>query len=143
MSKILSGLLGNYSEISTEELTQKYGIYLMEDEEINTGFRLVRDTFIITNERIIIFDHQGVTGRKTRVMSIDLDSIYDVTMETAGTGFDDSEMTISFITSPYYRANNISLAEYKFEFGKKFNLQPIYVAMQTLACQNKKRINGY
>lgn len=85
MSKILSGLLGNYSEISTEELTQKYGIYLMEDEEINTGFRLVRDTFIITNERIIIFDHQGVTGRKTRVMSIDLDSIYDVTMETAGT----------------------------------------------------------
>lgn len=40
-------------------------------------------------------------------------------METAGTGFDDSEIVIHYITSPYHRANNVHTASYKFEFGKK------------------------
>lgn len=73
---------------------QQYGAYLMPGENVQTGFRLVRDTFILTNNRLILYDHQGVTGKKTRVVSIDMDSIYDVAMETAGTGFDDSELTI-------------------------------------------------
>ncbi|RIX51707.1 PH domain-containing protein [Paenibacillus nanensis] len=139
---LLNGLLGNYSQLSPQELTAQYGGFLMPNEAIQTGFRLVRDTFIVTDSRIILVDHQGVTGKKTRVASIDLDSIFDVTMETAGTGFDDSEVTIHYIASPYYRSNNISTAAYKFEFGKKFNVQPFYVAMLTVAQQNKKRLNG-
>ncbi|WP_231506327.1 PH domain-containing protein [Paenibacillus sp. UNC451MF] len=106
------------------------------------GFKLVRDTFIVTDERLIFIDHQGVTGKKTRVASIHLDSIYEVTMETAGTGFDDSELTIHYITSPIYKATNVHVASYKFEFGKKFNLQPFYVAMVTIAHQNHKRLNA-
>ncbi|UUZ81138.1 PH domain-containing protein [Paenibacillus sp. P26] len=142
MAGFLNGLLGNYTELSTQELTAQYGVYLMPEEKITTGFRLVRDSFIVTNHRIILIDHQGVTGKKTRVASIDLDSIYDVTMETAGTGFDDSELTIHYITSPYYKSNNVSTSSYKFEFGKKFNVQPFYVAMQTIASQNRQRINS-
>jgi len=114
----------------------------MPGETVQTGFRLVRDTFILTDKRLILFDHQGVTGKKTRVVSIDLDSIYDVTMETAGTGFDDSELTIHYITSPYYKANNLQTASYRFEFSKKFNIQPFYVALVSLAYENKQRING-
>lgn len=139
---LLNGLLGNYSQLSPQELVAQYGGYLLPNEAVQTGFKLVRDTFIVTDNRIILIDHQGVTGKKTRVASIDLDSIFDVTMETAGTGFDDSELTIHYITSPYYRANNINTASYKFEFGKKFNLQPFYVAMLTVAQQNKKRLNA-
>lgn len=140
MANFLDGLLGNYSELTVQELTDQYGMYLMPEEKITSGFKLVRDSFIITDQRIILIDHQGMTGKKTRVASIDLDSIYEVSMETAGS-FDDSEMTIFYITSPYYKANNISTASYKFEFGKKFNLQPFYVAIQTLAVQNRKRLN--
>jgi hypothetical protein len=139
---LFSGLLGNYTEVSPGELEQKYGAYLMPGESVQTGFKLVRDTFILTDKRLILFDHQGVTGKKTRVVSIDLDSIYDVTMETAGTGFDDSELTIHYITSPYYRANHLQTASYKFEFAKKFNIQPLYVALVSLAYENKRRING-
>ncbi|WJH36863.1 PH domain-containing protein [Paenibacillus sp. CC-CFT747] len=142
MAKFLNGLLGNYTELSTQELKSQYGVYLMPEEKITTGFKLIRDSFIITDHRIILIDHQGVTGKKTRVASIDLDSIYDVSMETAGTGFDDSEMTIHYITSPYYKSNNVSTSSYKFEFGKKFNVQPFYVAIQTIASQNRKRINN-
>lgn len=142
MAGLLGGLLGNFSEVSIDELKKQYGMYLMENEQIRTGFKLVRDSFLITDERIILVDHQGVTGKKTRVASIELDSIYEVTMETAGTGFDDSELTIHYISSPYYKANDAKLAAYKFEFGKKFNLQPIYVALITIASQNRKKLNG-
>lgn len=142
MANLLGGLFGNYSEVSVQELTSQYGMYLMANEKIQMGFKLVRDSFIITDERLIFIDHQGVTGKKTRVASIHLDSIIDVTMETGGTGFDDSELTIHYITSPYYKTNNVHVASYKFEFGKKFNLQPIYVNFLTLAHQNHKRLNG-
>ncbi|AJY73711.1 hypothetical protein VN24_02530 [Paenibacillus beijingensis] len=142
MANLFGGLFGNYSEVTAEELKQQYGGYLMPDEKIQMGFKLVRDTFILTEERLILIDHQGVTGKKTRVASIHLDSIYEVTMETGGTGFDDSELTIHYITSPYYKANNVQVAAYKFEFGKKFNLQPLYSALISLAHHNRKRING-
>lgn len=142
MASLFSGIFGNYSEVSIQELTQQYGMYLMPEESIRMGFKLVRDSFLITDDRIVLIDHQGVTGKKTRVASIHLDSIYEVTMETGGTGFDDSELTIHYITSPYYKTNNVQHASYKFEFGKKFNLQPIYVALLTIAHQNHKRLNA-
>ncbi|BBH18916.1 hypothetical protein Back11_02610 [Paenibacillus baekrokdamisoli] len=142
MAGILNGLFGNYSELSIQELSRQYSAYLMPNEQIQTGFRLIRDTFIVTDSRIVLIDHQGVTGKKTRVASIDLDSIYEVTMETAGTGFDDSELTIHYITSPYYKSNDVKTRSYKFEFGKKFNLQPFYVAILSIAHQNLKRLNA-
>lgn len=139
---LFEGLLGNYSEVSTQELQNQYGSYLMAEEKVQMGFKLIRDTFIFTNERLILIDHQGVTGKKARVLSINLNAIYEVTMETAGTGFDDSEVTIHYITSPYYKANDVKTASYTFEFGKKFNVQPVYVALLTLAHENNKRLNG-
>jgi hypothetical protein len=106
------------------------------------GFKLIRDSFMVTDERLIFIDHQGISGKKTRVASIHLDSIYEVTMETGGTGFEDSELTLHYITSPYYKTNNMQVSSYKFEFGKKFNLAPIYTALLTLAHQNHKRLNA-
>ncbi|MGZ9583112.1 PH domain-containing protein [Paenibacillus marinisediminis] len=142
MANLFGGILGNYSDVSVEELAKQYGYLLMQHENVQMGFKLIRDTFIMTDERLIFIDHQGVTGKKTRVASIHLDSIVDVTMETAGTGFDDSELTIHYITSPYHKSNNVQLASYMFEFGKKFNLQPFYVALVTIAHQNHKRLNS-
>jgi hypothetical protein len=142
LANLFSGILGNYSEVSVQELTNLYGGYLMPGEKIQMGFKLVRDTFIVTEDRLIFIDHQGVTGKKTRVAYIHLDSIYEVVMETGGTGFDDSELTIHYIKSPYYKTNNLQVSSYKFEFGKKFNLQPFYTVLITLAHNNNKRLNG-
>ncbi|WP_313640024.1 PH domain-containing protein [Paenibacillus sp.] len=142
MGNFLGGLLGNYSEVTIPELKSQYGAYLMPQEEILMGFKLIRDAFIITDDRLILIDHQGVTGKKTRVASIHLSSIYEVTMETGGTGFDDCEVTIHYITSPYHKSNNLQIAFYKFEFGKKFNVQPLYTALLSIAHDNYKRINS-
>lgn len=35
MSKIFSGILGNYSQSSLEELNNQYGCYLLSDEKLN------------------------------------------------------------------------------------------------------------
>lgn len=139
---IMQGLMGNLSEVTPEKLTQDYGMYLMDDETIHTGFVLVRDTVIFTDKRIIDLDKQGATGQKARVSSIYLDSIINVSVETAGFGLDDSELNIEFISSPYFRANGgVSVSSRKFEFPKKYQIQNIYKWLQETAYKNHLNIN--
>ena len=132
---ILQGGLGNYSEIPVEQLQQEYGMYLMNGEVIQTGFKLIRDALIFT-------DKQGATGSKMRVESINLFSVVDVTMETAGFGFDDSELTFTYIKTANLTAHDVQYVSHKLEFPKKFNVQPLYKMLQELAFSNCLRING-
>lgn len=139
---LLQGLLGNMSEVSVESLTQEYRGYLMDGETIQTGFKLIRDAVVITDRRILSFDKQGTTGQKMRVDSIYLSSIYHITAETAGFGLDDSELTISYITTPYMKSHSVDYASKKFEFPKKYNIQGLYKMLQELAYNNYTRLNG-
>ena len=136
------GLFGNYSEVNLEELQKNYGSYLIEGEEIESGFKLVRDTLIFTNFRILDFDKQGATGKKIRIHSIYLDTICEVTCETAGMGVDDSEITISYIRSPYRKANEVVVAAKSFEFPKKFDVVSLYVQLENIAHSNVKDLNA-
>lgn len=139
---LLQGLLGNMSEVSVESLIQEYRGYLMDGETIQTGFKLIRDALVITDRRILSFDKQGTTGQKMRVDSIYLSSIYHITAETAGFGLDDSELTISYITTPYMKSHSVDYASKKFEFPKKYNIQGLYKMLQELAYDNYTRLNG-
>ncbi|MHB8065517.1 MAG: PH domain-containing protein [Ruminiclostridium sp.] len=142
-SNIVQGLMGNLSEVSAEQLYKEYSSYLMNNEDIVTGFKLIRDAIIITSERILFFDKQGTTGQKIRVTSINISTVIDVTAETAGFGFDDSELTISYITSPNLKSHAVlQTASKKFEFPKKYNIQPLYRMLQELAHENFKKINS-
>lgn len=139
---IMQGLMGNLSEVTPEKLAQDYGMYLMDGESIHTGFVLVRDTVIFTDKRIIDLDKQGATGQKARVSSIYLDSIINVSAETAGFGLDDSELNIEYISTPYFRANGgVSTSSRKFEFPKKYQIQGIYKWLQEIAYANHQNIN--
>lgn len=138
---VLQGVLGNMSEVSKEDLAKEFGAYLMDGESIETGFKLVRDAIIITDRRILDFDRQGTTGQKMRVDSIYLDSVFHVTAETAGFSMDDSELEISYITTPYLKAHGLEYATKKFEFPKKYNIQGLYKTLQELAYQNYQRLN--
>ena len=139
---ILQGLLGNMSEVSNDQLLQEFGAYLMDGETIQTGFKLVRDAMIITDRRNISFDKQGATGQKMRVDSIYLNSVYHVTTETAGFGYDDSELTITYIVNPYMKSNAVEYASKKYEFPKKYNIQSLYKMLQELAYNNYMHLNS-
>jgi hypothetical protein len=91
---LFSSLLGNAGVVENEKLQAKYGKLLLEEEEIEIGFKLVRDTFIFTTKRLIIIDKQGVTGRKMEYFSLGYKSISRFSVETAGTFDLDAELKI-------------------------------------------------
>lgn len=141
-SDIVQGVLNNYSEVSPEQLQTEYGMYLMDGETITAGYKLVRDALIFTDKRIIFTDRQGVTGTKMSVESINLFSIVDVAMETAGFGLDDSELTFTYIKTPNLTAYEVVYAMKKLEFPKAYDVQPLYKRLQELAYNNCLRINN-
>lgn len=91
---LFSAILGNASTVSQEELVKQYGQLLLDGEEIELGFKLIRDTFIFTSKRLILIDRQGLTGSKTEYKSISYKSISRFSVETAGTFELDAELKI-------------------------------------------------
>ncbi len=91
---IFSALIGNAGTVDRNELTEKYAALLIEGEEIELGFKLIRDTFIFTTKRLILIDKQGLTGSKTEYKSIVYRTISRFSIETAGTFDLDAELKI-------------------------------------------------
>jgi len=91
---IFSALLGNAGAVSQEDLIKKYGQLLLDNEQVEMGFKLIRDTFIFTNKRLILVDVQGITGSKTEYKSIAYKSITRFSVETAGTFDLEAELKI-------------------------------------------------
>lgn len=75
------------------------------------------------------------------VESINLHSIVDVRMETSDFGFDDSELTFTYIKTPYLKAHNLEYSSHKLEFPKKYNVQGLYQLLQGLAYENCVKLN--
>lgn len=143
MKNILQGgFAANYSEASIAELEKEYSPYLMDGEKITMGFKLVRDALIFTDKRMIFTDKQGATGTKMRITSINLYAIVGVTMETSGFGFDDSELTFTYISSPELKGHHVEYQSHKLEFPKKFNVQGLYKLLQEMSYDNCLRINN-
>jgi hypothetical protein len=100
MMGLFSAILGNAGAVSPEELVKLYGRLLTENEEIELGFKLLRDTFIFTNKRLILVDIQGITGSKTEYKSITYKSISRFSVETAGTFDLEAELKIWISSEP-------------------------------------------
>jgi len=91
---IFNKILGNASQISSEQLISKYGKLLIDGETIELGFKLFRDVFMFTNNRLILIDIQGMTGKKVEFLSVPYKSISRFSLETAGSFDLDAELKI-------------------------------------------------
>lgn len=91
---IFSAILGNAGSTSQEDLLKKYDKLLINGEVIELGFKLIRDTFIFTDKRLILIGVQGITGSKTEYKSISYKSISRFSIETPGTFDLDAELKI-------------------------------------------------
>ena len=120
---LFSALLGNAGAVSQEELKKDYGKLLIEGEEIELGFKLIRDTFIFTNKRLILIDKQGLTGSKIEYKSISYKSITRFSIETAGTFDFDSELKI-WVSSE-------QLPSIKKQFNKSVNVYDVHNLLAT------------
>lgn len=97
---LFSAIIGNAGAVSQDELIKKFGQLLTDNEEIELGFKLVRDTFIFTSKRLILVDVQGITGSKIEYKSITYKSISRFSIETAGTFDLDAELKIWVSSEP-------------------------------------------
>ena len=116
---LLSGILGNASVVSAEDLQEKYGILLVDGEGIEAGFKVLRDTFVFTNKRLILVDIQGLTGKKTSYLSIPYGKVTRFSVETAGTFDLDAELKIWIGSDPV-------------PISKKFNKKVSIYDLQTV-----------
>lgn len=118
---ILSGIMGNASEVDAEKLEKDLENILAEGEGIENAFRLVRDLIVFTDKRLIMIDKQGVTGKKVEYHSIPYRSISHFSVETSGHFDLDAELKIWISSSD---------TPIEKEFKKDNN---IYEAQKTLA----------
>ncbi|MCH7321879.1 PH domain-containing protein [Solibacillus sp. MA9] len=91
---LFDGLIGNATEVNLNKLEEELKDLLIPNETIKNAYKVIRDTFIFTDKRLILIDKQGVTGKKTEYHSIPYKSILHFSVETAGTFDLDAELKI-------------------------------------------------
>lgn len=118
---LMSGLLGNANEVDVKKIEKEYGLLLIDGEEVDKAFQLIRDLFLFTNKRLILIDKQGITGKKTEIMSVPYGKINNFSVETAGHLDLDAEL-------------KIWLSGHALPISKKFNKKTnIYDVQKVLA----------
>jgi hypothetical protein len=115
---LFSALIGNAGAVGQEELKEEYGKLLIEGEEIELGFKIVRDLFIFTTKRLILVDKQGLTGSKVEYKSVTYKSISRFSIETTGTFDLDAELKI-WISSE-------QMPSIKKQFNKSVNVYDVH-----------------
>ncbi|MCI0765812.1 PH domain-containing protein [Bacillus sp. TL12] len=91
---LFSGILGNASDTSVENVERDLEKIMLDDEQVEYAYKLIRDLIVFTNRRMILVDKQGVTGKKTEHHSIPYKSITQFSIETAGHFDLDAELKI-------------------------------------------------
>ena len=115
-------LLGNAGAVSTDNLRRDFGKLLADDERVHAGFKVIRDTWIFTDRRLILVDVQGMTGRKKEYLSIPYGKITMYSVETTGTFDLDAEL-------------KLWIGSHSQPIEKKFNKSVDVYAVQALLTQ--------
>ncbi|GEK08474.1 MULTISPECIES: PH domain-containing protein [Pseudoalteromonas] len=97
---LLSGLLGNASEVDSNEVDKLLEDTLITGEEVAQAYKVIRDLFIFTNKRLILIDKQGMTGSKVEMLSIPYSKITKYSKESAGHFDLDAELKIWIGSDP-------------------------------------------
>jgi len=114
---LFNAILGQASEVSIEKVSQEFQPILVQEENIEKAYKLIRDMFVFTNKRLILVDKQGITGSKVDYVSIPYGSITKFSKESAGLMDLDAELKI------WVRGESMPI---KKQFGKNDNINEVY-----------------
>ena len=90
---IFNAFLGNASEVSLEDVAKEFEPILIDSENIEKAFKLVKDMFVFTNKRLILVEKQLV-GTKVDYLTIPYTNIIKFSKESAGILDLDAELKI-------------------------------------------------
>ena len=116
---LMSAVTGNASEVNPEDVMDTIGPLLADGEQITKAYKMIRDFFVFTSSRIILVDIKGATGKKKNFKSIPYKNIISWTIESAGLGFDDSELELNIIGDEIIKK----------EFKKSINIADVQSAL--------------
>ncbi len=91
---LLSGLMGNASEVDNDDLEELLANTLIDGETVQKAYKVIRDMFIFTNKRLNSIDKQSVTGSKVEKVSVTYSKINKISKESAGHFDLDAELKI-------------------------------------------------
>jgi hypothetical protein len=81
---LISGILGNASELDIVKIKEEFDPLLAKGEEIKRVYKYLRDYFVFTNARLVIVEKQDVLGKKVNYHTIPYSRILQFSIETAG-----------------------------------------------------------
>ena len=116
---LMSAVTGNASEVKPEDVMDTIGPLLADGEQITKAYKMIRDFFVFTTSRVILVDIKGATGKKKNFKSIPYKNIISWTIESAGLGFDDSELELNIIGDEIIKK----------EFKKSINIADVQSAL--------------
>lgn len=93
-------MFGHAGAVSQKELNDQFGFLLGEGETFEAGFKVVRDTFIFTNKRLLLVDVQGFRGKKKEFLSIPYSKITKYSLESAGSFDLEAELKVWIGSDP-------------------------------------------
>ncbi|MGO7154760.1 PH domain-containing protein [Rhizobium leguminosarum] len=91
---LFDGLLGHGSKVDPAELRKRLDGVLIDGEDAQLAYKVIRDFFVFTQWRLILVDVQGFTGSKVDYMSVPYKAITRFSVETAGTFDLDTELKV-------------------------------------------------
>jgi hypothetical protein len=118
---LLSGLMGNASEVDAKALQAEFAQVLADGERVEKAYQLIRDMFLFTDKRLIFVNKQNLTGSKVEYQSIPYRSITRFSVETGGTFDLDAELKLWLTGNP---------SPIQIQFNKKLS---IYEVQRVLA----------
>lgn len=90
---LFNAILGNASAANEQDVEKEFRPLLIEGEEIEGAFKVIRDMFVFTNKRLILAEKQLV-GTKVDYLTIPYSSIKKFSKESAGIMDLDAELKI-------------------------------------------------
>jgi hypothetical protein len=90
---IFNAILGNASEVSLEDVAKEFEPILIDGENIEKAYKLIKDMFVFTDKRLILVEKQLV-GSKVDYLTIPYANVIKFSKESAGILDLDAELKI-------------------------------------------------
>jgi PH (Pleckstrin Homology) domain-containing protein len=90
---IFNAILGNASEVNLDDIRKEFEPIIIEGENIEKAYKVIKDMFIFTNKRLILVEKQLV-GTKVDYLSIPYANVIKFSKESAGILDLDAELKI-------------------------------------------------
>lgn len=114
---ILQNLLGNATQAEASQYESIISPMLVPNEKVAQAYKILRDLIVFTNERLIMVNVQGLSGKRKEITSIPYSQISVFSKESAGT------LDLNCEIKLYVRGYPIPVV---LQFGRDSNIDVVY-----------------